>query len=147
MPVQLVKGDLFAAKDLPALGHGCNCAGAMGKGIALEFKKRYPDMYKAYRELCLAGEFNLGDVFVWEAEQIIFNLATQKRPGSQADIQAIETALQKMVTICDEKGIEKVGLPKMGAGLGQLEWETVEKVIKSVVENTMMTIMIFEYQP
>lgn len=146
MPIELVKGDLFAAKDLPALGHGCNCAGAMGKGIALEFKKRYPDMYKAYRELCLAGEFNLGDVFVWQAEQIIFNLATQKRPGSKADIQAIETALRKIVEICDEKGIDKVGLPKIGSGLGQLEWETVENVIKGISEATAVTIAIFEYQ-
>jgi hypothetical protein len=49
MPTAFVKGDLFGASGLGALAQGCNCAGAMGKGIAVEFRKRFPEMHAAGR--------------------------------------------------------------------------------------------------
>lgn len=144
MPVEYRKGDLFAAKDLPALAHGCNTAGAMGKGIALEFKRRFPAMYQEYRRRCKAGEFQLGDVFVWEGEPVVFNLATQKYPGSRADLEAIETALTRMVRIAETMAIDRIGLPKIGAGLGKLEWSQVRAVIETVAASTTLTLVVFE---
>lgn len=49
MSIEEGTGDLFAQPDLRALAHGCNCAGAMGKGIAVPFKQRWPRMYEEYR--------------------------------------------------------------------------------------------------
>ena len=50
MPTTFVKGDLFRQEGLRALAHGCNCAGAMGKGIAVEFRERFPKMYAEYKQ-------------------------------------------------------------------------------------------------
>lgn len=79
MPVTFETGDLFSTAEIGAFAHGCNCAGAMGKGIAVSFRERWPEMYEEYRRLCKAGDFALGDVFVWEVGgEAVFNLGTQK---------------------------------------------------------------------
>ncbi len=57
------KGDIFNIGGVNNYAHGCNCAGAMGKGIALQFKNKYPKMYSEYRARCKDGLFNPGDVF------------------------------------------------------------------------------------
>ena len=68
--------------DLPVVGHGCNCSGAMGAGIAVQFKRRFPEIYLEYRRRCADKTFMLGDVFVWtESTPVVYNLATQPRPG------------------------------------------------------------------
>ena len=56
-------GDIFSISGISCYAHGCNCAGAMGKGIALQFKKRFPQMYLQYRKKCLQNQFHPGDVF------------------------------------------------------------------------------------
>ena len=66
MPIGFETGDIFATLGVSAFAHGCNCAGAMGKGIAVSFRERWPKMYEEYRRRCKAGEFKLGDVFIWE---------------------------------------------------------------------------------
>ena len=55
MSIVFLKGDLFNHGDLQTFAHGCNCAGAMGKGIALEFRRRFPSMYLDYKQRCADG--------------------------------------------------------------------------------------------
>jgi O-acetyl-ADP-ribose deacetylase (regulator of RNase III) len=79
MPTVFVKGDLFRQEGLRALAHGCNCAGAMGKGIAVEFRSRFPKMYAEYKQRCADGAFTPGEVFTWTEQGLtVFNLGTQK---------------------------------------------------------------------
>src|SRR5580692_4205958 len=130
MPADFTKGDLFAAEDLRAYAHGCNCAGAMGAGIAIEFKRRWPRMFEEYRTRCEDGRFGLGDVFVWtEGEHTIFNLGTQEHWRKKAQISALVRSLEKMCGLATSAGIERIGLPRIGAGLGGLDWTRVKKVI------------------
>jgi hypothetical protein len=81
MSFTMVTGDLFDL-GLPAIGHGCDCAGAMGAGVAVEFKRRFPAMHQEYRRRCRQGTFRLGDIFVWDQEPglVVYNLATQSVP-------------------------------------------------------------------
>jgi O-acetyl-ADP-ribose deacetylase (regulator of RNase III) len=138
-------GDLFAAKDLPALAHGCNCAGSMGAGIAVEFRRRWPDMYAAYTQLCKDGRFQPGDVFVWEApERTIFNLGTQKTWRKKATLAAVEKSLIRLVEIADEKNISRVGLPRIGAGYGKLDWAKVRGILERVGAPAAVTLVVFE---
>ena len=142
MSLHLIEGDLFEV-DLPALGHGCNCRGAMGAGIALEFKRRYPDMYRAYRERCLAGEFNLGDVFVWvAADRVIYNLATQPLPRPSATLEAIERSVQAALDDAEHRAIRRIGVPRIGAGLGGLSWHEVESTLASVAEDHSVELVV-----
>jgi len=145
MPTAFVRGDLFHHPGLKAFAHGCNCAGAMGKGIALEFRERFPRMYAEYKQRCTDGRFELGDVFVWSEEGgvTVFNLATQKTTRTRADIQAIETALTRMLAAAPGQ-IDRIGLPRIGAGLGGLPWEEVRALLERVGASTAIELIVFE---
>jgi O-acetyl-ADP-ribose deacetylase (regulator of RNase III) len=60
VPIEFVSGDLFAnAQEVEAFGHGCNCQGSMGAGIARTFRQHYPKMYEQYRARCKAENWGL----------------------------------------------------------------------------------------
>lgn len=143
--LEWTSGDLFADKSLDAVCHGCNCAGAMGKGIALAFRARYPQMYVAYRALCSNGEFALGDVFRWDGEGMpVFNLATQNHWRSRASLEAIRSAVRRMDEICQSSAIARVGVPRIGAGLGGLAWDDVRAVLESELAASPTRFVVFE---
>jgi|SRR5882672_770761 len=145
MPARFTRGDIFASEDIRAYAHGCNCAGAMGAGIAIEFKRRWPRMYAEYAARCADGRFGLGDVFVWsEGERTIYSLGTQEHWRKKAQIPALTKALAKMLDLATHAGIERVGLPRIGAGLGGLDWTRVKKVITEAGAETKVTMVVFE---
>lgn len=127
-------GDIFNLEGISCYAHGCNCAGAMGKGIALQFKERYPKMYLEYKRLCKEGKFSLGEVFIYENgnSEFVFNLGTQKSWRVKADLNAIKTALENMLLFASKNNIEQIALPKIGAGLGGLNWIDVKDIIDKV---------------
>lgn len=145
MPIEHRKGDLFLSTDVEAIGHGCNTLGVMGKGVALKFKQRWPEMYKAYRALCQQSTFVPGDIFPYATDAdstpiVIYNLMTQ---GCIRDITslyggyiqlatlgAIEESFKKMITHANDTAITRIGLPKIGAGLGGLNWNDIEEILK-----------------
>jgi O-acetyl-ADP-ribose deacetylase (regulator of RNase III) len=151
MPVQFVEGDLFVNRyNAAALGHGCNCKGVMGSGIAVQFKKRYSAMFDAYREMCRAKprQFNPGDAFLWydQTQPHVFNLATQDgyigfRP---AKIEWVRSALEDMRRQADEAGITTIAIPAIGAGLGGLKWADVRDTINSAFADWNGTLYVYE---
>lgn len=125
------QGDVFAIKGVNNYAHGCNCAGAMGKGIALQFKIKFPKMYEEYRTKCKRGEFKLGDVYVYDyGDGIVFNLATQLSWTQKASLIAIDNSITQMLNIASEMSLTDIALPKVGAGLGGLEWGAVRAIIE-----------------
>lgn len=129
-------GDIFALDDVYSFAHGCNCAGAMGKGIALQFREKFPEMFTQYKDLCLSGDFGLGDVYLYQYEKgYVFNLGTQKTWKTKAEIIAIEQSLNRMFEIATLKEIKKIAIPKIGAGLGGLDWNLVKNMINDVAQN------------
>jgi O-acetyl-ADP-ribose deacetylase (regulator of RNase III) len=126
-------GDIFQLEGVVNYAHGCNCAGAMGKGIAVAFKERYPAMYLEYKRRCKSGEFTPGDIYVYAyGEGYVFNLGTQVSWTTGATLPAIEQSLAKMLAYASEHSISKIALPKIGAGLGRLDWEEVKDVMARV---------------
>jgi O-acetyl-ADP-ribose deacetylase (regulator of RNase III) len=117
----------------------------MGRGIAVEFRRRWPAMYLAYRQECLAGRFKPGGVFVWEAaDKTIFNLATQSRPGPHARLDFIETSLTKAVRIAEELAVHLIAMPRIGAGYGGLDWSQVRKRLEKVAASTEVVLAVYE---
>jgi O-acetyl-ADP-ribose deacetylase (regulator of RNase III) len=146
VPVRFVRGDLFAETAPRAIAHGCNCAGAMGKGIAVEFRRRFPAMYEEYRARCADGRFGLGDVFLWSADdRTVFNLGTQKTWRTKAKLADVETALRAMVKLAERDGIAEIGLPRIGAGLGALPWADVRAAIERIGGDTIVALVVFEH--
>lgn len=145
MPAHFVAGDLFRHPGLHALAHGCNCAGAMGKGIAAEFRDHYPKMFAEYKRRCADGRFALGDVFAWvEGGLTIYNLGTQKTWRSGAVMSAIETATTAMVRLAEQASIATIGLPRIGAGLGGLPWPEIRAFLGALGARTAVDLIVIE---
>jgi len=128
------EGDLFTC-GLPAIGHGCNIQGVMGAGIAARFRRRNPAMYLQYRRRCKAGMFTLSSAFMeWVTEDgtVIFNLATQPDPGPTATLGQISFAVGGALEACASWNIPALGIPRIGAGLGGLQWADVRKTLQEV---------------
>lgn len=132
--VFIPEGDIFRLAYVTSYAHGCNCAGAMGKGVALQFKERFPQMYEEYKSLCKKRQFTLGDVFVYphHTNGFVYNLATQQDWRTMANLEAIKSALIKMLEHASASEVRMIALPKIGAGFGGLNWKDVKIVIQQV---------------
>jgi O-acetyl-ADP-ribose deacetylase (regulator of RNase III) len=150
MPIRYVSGDLFANEyKAQALAHGCNCKGAMGAGIAVGFRDRYPAMYEHYRQLCHAKppQFNPSDVLLWKSEELpwVFNLATQESYGrTGATYEAIERSLQLMKRQAEAEASATIAMPRIGSGYGGLSWKKVRTIIERVFADWSGTLYVYE---
>jgi O-acetyl-ADP-ribose deacetylase (regulator of RNase III) len=150
MPIHYVAGDLFEnAYHAQAFGHGCNCRGSMGAGIAVGFKERYPEMFEEYRRRCKATprEFNPGDVFLWKAadQPSVFNLATQEDYWrSRATYEAVEQSLARMRAEADAEGIRSIAIPRIGTGYGGLSWKKLQIIVERVFAGWPGDLYVYE---
>lgn len=134
MSVREVTGNLLKA-DAEALVNTVNTVGVMGKGIALQFKKAYPDNFVAYESAARAGEIELGRMFVYstgkltENPKYIINFPTKGHWRSKARTSYIAAGLADLVREVARLGIKTIAIPPLGCGLGGLEWSDVEPLI------------------
>lgn len=118
-------GDIFTS-TAPAIGHGVNVCGVMGAGIAVEFRRRWPDMYGRYRDACRTGRLEPGGLFPYQCGthdspfQWVYNIASQDRPGPHARLGWLRAGMQAMVHHARSAGIDLVALPRIGCGIGGL---------------------------
>ncbi len=139
-----IKGDLFAVPGLDALAHGVNCVGAMGAGIAVEFRRRWPSMFSHYREACRQGVLQPGGIIAWRTlgrGPWVYNLATQPRPGPCASLPAIESALAQMVGHARVSGVKRIGMPQIGCGLGGLSYADVRPLIEVAARDVDIVVV------
>lgn len=145
MTVRYITGDLFDAVGHAALGHGVNCRGFMGAGIAPQFRTRWPAMFAEYQRACASGQLTLGGFMPWrdpESGQVIYNLATQDRPGRYATLDAVQTSLTLMVQHAYWKQVPRVAIPRLGAGIGGLAWHDVRAVVEAVAEPSPVEVTV-----
>ena len=139
------KGDIFQTEGLRAYAHGANCAGAMDAGVSVAFKKRWPGMFDDYAARCADGRFHLGDVFVWtEGDETVYTMAIQEHWRQKARLAAFSKALRRVVELAQQAHIQRVGLPRIGAGPMGLDWLRVRSVVQEVGESTPVEIVVFE---
>ncbi|MFX0581338.1 macro domain-containing protein [Nocardia nepalensis] len=128
-------GNLLDA-DTEALVNTVNTVGVMGKGIALEFRRDYPDMFEAYRNACERGDVQLGKMHVWktgapERPRYIINFPTKGRWRPRSNLSDIESGLTDLVKVVTELGITSIAIPPLGCGHGGLAWSAVRPLIVS----------------
>jgi O-acetyl-ADP-ribose deacetylase (regulator of RNase III) len=122
-------GDLLAS-DAEALVNAVNCAGVMGKGIALEFKRRFPGNFAAYRTACAAGEVRVGRMFVHEDDvRVIVNFPTKKHWRSRSRLEDVAAGLDDLVRVVREWKLGSVAVPALGVGNGGLDWADVSPLV------------------
>ena len=124
--IRVLVGDLFES-SAQTLVNTVNCVGIMGKGIALEFKKRFPDMYEDYVARCAAGEVKLGRPYLYRTlfQPWILNFPTKEHWRSVSKLSDIIAGLEYLHDHYREWGIESLAVPPLGCGHGQLEWRVV----------------------
>ena len=133
----VVEGDLFKVTE-GAIGHGVNCRGAMGAGVAKIVRKKYPEMYSAYRNECKSGRLMPGGVFPWfdEASGLwIYNMASQNRPGPAARLNWLADTASATLDHAAAHGVSQVSIPQIGCGIGGLKWVDVAKTLQEVERN------------
>lgn len=137
--IELTKGNLLEA-PAEALVNTVNTAGIMGKGIALQFKQAYPQMFRAYERDCKAGEVKLGRVQVFDLGGLvggprwIINFPTKGHWRAGSRMADIETGLQDLVATIKRLHIRSIAVPPLGCGNGGLDWNEVRPRIESAFE-------------
>jgi O-acetyl-ADP-ribose deacetylase (regulator of RNase III)/uncharacterized phage-like protein YoqJ len=130
-----IHGDIFTS-NAEAIVNTVNCVGAMGRGIALEFKKRYPDLYRAYREACARKEIQPGHVWVYQAkDRIIFNAAVKDDWRDASRIVWVESCLKEIIELCRTMKVKSVALPWMGAMNGWIPVEQIQASTRRILSN------------
>src|SRR5437899_1683390 len=123
--VRIVTGDLLKSGQ-QTLVNTVNTVGVMGKGIALAFKKRYPEMFDDYVQRCDRGEVELGQPYVFtEPDHLIVNFPTKGHWRAVSKLSDIATGLEYLEKHYKEWGITSIAVPPLGCGNGQLEWKIV----------------------
>jgi O-acetyl-ADP-ribose deacetylase (regulator of RNase III) len=129
------RGNLLEA-DVDALVNTVNTVGIMGKGIALQFKRAFPAMFKEYERAAKARELTLGQMHVWPTQQMtgprfVINFPTKSHWKSRSKIADIDRGLDALVEAIRELGIRSIAVPPLGCGNGGLDWRQVEPLMVS----------------
>jgi O-acetyl-ADP-ribose deacetylase (regulator of RNase III) len=135
--IEYKRGNILV-EDAEALVNTVNCVGVMGRGIALQFKKAFPDNFDAYAIACKHGEVQPGRMFVFETGQLtnpryIINFPTKRHWRGMSRLSDIEAGLEALVEEIHNRGIRSVAIPPLGAGLGGLDWRDVRARIDAAV--------------
>jgi O-acetyl-ADP-ribose deacetylase (regulator of RNase III) len=127
--VRVIEGDLLKS-NMHALVNTVNTVGIMGKGVALSFKRRYPDMYQDYVQRCDRQAVKLGEPYPYEAgDHLIINFPTKQHWRSVSRLSDIVTGLEYLERHYKEWQVKSLAVPPLGCGNGQLEWRVVGPVL------------------
>lgn len=138
-------GDLFTS-DAPAIGHGVNCKGVMGAGIARIFRDKYPDMYSYYKECCTDYPgLKPGECLDWKTEdgKYVLNIASQDEPGANAKFTYLIAGLANACIFLKYEGINRFAIPRIGCGIGGLNWGNTRSWIWSIADAYDMHIEVW----
>jgi len=143
-------GDLLK-EDVEAYVNTVNCVGVMGKGIALQFKLRYPQNYHLYKMACDRNEVKIGKMFITEinglfGKKYIINFPTKKHWKGKSRLEYIEKGLDDLVLQIRKLKIKSIVIPPLGCGFGGLSWNVVRSLIEQKLE-PVKDVKIILYAP
>jgi O-acetyl-ADP-ribose deacetylase (regulator of RNase III)/uncharacterized protein YwgA len=153
MTLSFQDGDLFA-EPVEALVNTVNCVGVMGKGVALEFKRRWPENFKAYKKLCDAKQLAPGKLYIFETKglfssegpRFLVNFPTKDHWRSKSQLSYVKDGLDALAkAICDYR-ITSIAIPPLGCGNGGLDWADVKPLILSKL-GELEGVEIIVFQP
>lgn len=137
-------GNLFESQ-VQTLVNTVNCVGVMGKGVALEFKKRFPAMFEDYVARCERKEVRLGMPYLYRdaTGRLVVNFPTKDHWRSPARLSDIERGLEYFVQHFGEWGIASVAMPPLGCGNGGLEWSEVGPLIYRKLHHLPIDVEVY----
>lgn len=141
--IHYVSGNIF---DSPAqtLVNPVNTVGVMGKGLALEFKKRYPKMFEEYKKQCRDGWLYVGSFMLWRAkDHFVLNFPTKKHWKDPSSLIYVEAGLLSFVNEYESYGVSSIAFPKLGCGNGGLDWKAVKPVMERYLQELPIDVYIY----
>ncbi len=148
----ITSGDLLKA-EADAIVNTVNCVGVMGKGIALQFKQKWPDNYKAYKKACDAKLVHPGSMFVYDLGRLagrpyfIINFPTKDHWRGKSELSFIKEGLNDLVRVVRELGIRSIAIPPLGCGNGGLDWEQVHPLIEHAFLPFADSVKVLTFAP
>lgn len=138
MTIHTTYGDLLRQDDVDAIVNTVNCVGVMGKGIALQFKNKWPANFAAYHAACKAGQVRPGRMMVFDAgayaqPHFIINFPTKDHWRGNSQLSFIQDGLKDLVAQVRALGIRSLAMPPLGCGNGGLDWRDVKPLIEAAV--------------
>lgn len=138
-----------------------NTVGVMGKGIAKDFKKYYPEMFDKYYYLCQGKRLNVGQLMLTKGEPEVYhnkrtgkfrrrwvlNFPTKKHWRGKSNIEYIESGLKKFVEVYEMKDIKSVSFPQLGIRNGGLNWSEVQELMETYLSKVNIPVYIHIFQP
>ena len=148
--IEYKTGDILAEKA-EALVNTVNCVGAMGRGIALQFKRAFPDNFKAYTARCKHEKMQPGKVFVYKTGELfhpryIINFPTKRHWKGKSRMEDIESGLVSLAKEIRSHHIRSIAIPPLGSGLGGLEWQEVREHLEAAL-NELKNVRIVIFEP
>lgn len=127
-----MKGDILES-NAEALVNPVNTQGVMGKGLAFQFKNRFPNNHKLYLEKCSNNLFNIGTELVWikENNKFVINFPTKRNWRENSKPEYIDKGLEQLKLLIEKLNIKSIAIPPIGAGNGKLDWDIVLKKLEN----------------
>ncbi len=140
-------GDLLNAQT-DAIVNTVNCVGVMGKGIALQVKRRYPAVFKAYEQACKAGDVRIGTMLPVPTGELgtpqwVVNFPTKTHWRSASKLSYISEGLEDLKLVIERLGLRSIAVPPLGAGNGGLDWSHVEPLIRTAFEGLPVEVHLY----
>lgn len=151
-----ISGDMLTNHGgVQALVNPVNCVGVMGAGLALQFKRAWPDNFNAYAQACKAGQVRPGKVFVVDlaahgqtSPRWIMNFPTKRHWRDASRLEDIDAGLRDLVHQVREIGVRSLAIPPLGCGLGGLDWTQVRpRIMTSMQLLPQVKVLVFRPHP
>ncbi len=124
-----------------------NCVGVMGKGVAAEFRKRYPVMFEQYQEICARKLMEPGKLWLWKGpDQWILNFPTKRHWRNPSRLEWIDAGLRKFAAEYENRGITEISFPRLGCGNGGLKWDDVRPLMEAHLSELPITVYVHDYE-
>lgn len=141
--IEYIQGNIF---DSPAqvIVNTVNTVGVMGKGLALSFKQRYPEMFNRYRTACEKKQLTVGKLMLfYEPDHWILLFPTKENWRNPSKLEYLEKGLIKFVNTYADKNITSIAFPKLGCGNGELSWDEVKPLMEKYLKPLPIDIYIY----
>lgn len=144
------EGNIFDGRN-QAIVCPVNCYGVMGKGLALQFKHKYPDMYVQYKNVCIKRRLFVGDTMLWinddgKQPEYIILFPTKLHWRMKSEYRYIQSGLKALKRTIQNLEIISIGVPALGCGLGGLDFDNVLEMIQDELYD-LQNIKITIYAP
>ena len=148
MPITLLHQQDIFQQAAEALVNPVNTEGVMGKGLALQFRRRFPAIYGEYLRACRHGQLRIGAIHVVESgltmPRLILHFPTKRswrRPSHLTYIEQGTSDLRQQILL---HNITSIAIPPLGCGLGGLHWTAVKPILMNGLNNLKANVLLLE---